>query len=1312
VVPVGSSPFRSVLFARIMLRRGLSGVALALALIVATLPLSPHASADPPLFSDGFESGDLSAWTTSAGLTVQGSEIYAGSFAARGTTTNGLTWAAKNLAATQTNIYYQAAVKLISQTTNVGMLRFQTNGPITNILTLFVNSTGKLAFRNDTTGVTRVSATSFTTGIWRTVKVHVVINGASSQVEVWLDGVKVNDLSITQSLGTTPVGRLMLGDNAAARTYDIVFDEVVASGPDTTPPSTPTNLHTTSVTSTQVDLAWDPSTDDVGVTVYEVYRGGQFLASTGGSQTNYSDTSVLPATTYEYTVRAGDGANNFSPQSDPPLQVTTDPQGGPLFSDGFESGDLSAWTTSAGLTVQGSEIYAGSFAARGTTTNGLTWAAKNLAATQTNIYYQAAVKLISQTTNVGMLRFQTNGPITNILTLFVNSTGKLAFRNDTTGVTRVSATSFTTGIWRTVKVHVVINGASSQVEVWLDGVKVNDLSITQSLGTTPVGRLMLGDNAAARTYDIVFDEVVASGPDTTPPSTPTNLHTTSVTSTQVDLAWDPSTDDVGVTVYEVYRGGQFLASTGGSQTNYSDTSVLPATTYEYTVRAGDGANNFSPQSAPPLQVTTSPPGSGDTLAANAFPIWQTNGIVWAMAYANGAVYVGGEFTSVRPPGAPPGTGEVARNRIAAFSSTTGELLPFQHDMNSIVWELEASPDGTRVYAGGDFTTVDGQARSRLASFDTSTGALTTWAPSAWARVLAIAPTSTTVYIGGSFTTFNGQPRERLAAVDQSGALLPWAPTADGSVDELAVAGGGTRVIAGGYFATLNGQSFHRIGSLDPASGALEAWAYQAPPICGGGDTDVKAIIAVGDIVYVGAEGTGGGCFDGTFAANASDGTLVWLDHCLGATQGIAAVGSHLYVGSHAHNCSAVGGVHAFPERWPNGLHLLAESLDDGEIQHWFPNTNGQPLGPRVMATDGLRLWVGGDFTTVNNQPQQGMARFEFGPDTTRPVKPAPPSGSSCQPGKISVTWRATTDLDDHDLTYRVFRDGDLTNPVHTVVASSEIWFQPVLSFQDTGLAPGSTHTYRVDASDGTNVSFKSNASASITVATGAGSPYSSAVLADTPMLYWRLGDTSGTTALDCAGGRNGIYRTGITLNQTGALVGDGDKAVQANGNSDGYVVSSDVFSNPQVFSIEFWFKSTDTTGGKLVGFGNAQSGNSSNYDRHVYMQNNGRLRFGVWTGSAQTIETPTSYRDSTWHHVVATLSGNGLKLYVDGVLRGTNPTTFAQAYDGYWRLGGDSLGGWPSQPSGAYINTTLDEFAVYSYELSAAQVANHYDLGT
>ncbi|MCK4794705.1 MAG: DNRLRE domain-containing protein [Desulfobacteraceae bacterium] len=82
---------------------------------------------------------------------------------------------------------------------------------------------------------------------------------------------------------------------------------------DTTPPSTPTNLQATVVSSSQIDLSWTASTDNVGVTGYKIYRDG---TEAGASLTNvYSDAGLQPAMTYTYTVSAYDAAGNESGQS-------------------------------------------------------------------------------------------------------------------------------------------------------------------------------------------------------------------------------------------------------------------------------------------------------------------------------------------------------------------------------------------------------------------------------------------------------------------------------------------------------------------------------------------------------------------------------------------------------------------------------------------------------------------------------------------------------------------------------------------------------------------------------------------------------------------------------------------------------------------------------------------------------------------------------------------------------------------------------------------------------------------------------------
>lgn len=97
------------------------------------------------------------------------------------------------------------------------------------------------------------------------------------------------------------------------------------------------------------------------------------------------------------------------------------------------------------------------------------------------------------------------------------------------------------------------------------------------------------------------------GSDTTPPSVPGTLRVTATTSNSVSLAWNASTDNVGVTGYNVYRAGVQVGSP--TATTFTDTGLTAATAFSYTVRARDAAGNLSAASTA-VTGTTQPGGGG------------------------------------------------------------------------------------------------------------------------------------------------------------------------------------------------------------------------------------------------------------------------------------------------------------------------------------------------------------------------------------------------------------------------------------------------------------------------------------------------------------------------------------------------------------------------------------------------------------------------------------------------------------------------------------------------------------------------------
>ena len=745
------------------------------------------------------------------------------------------------------------------------------------------------------------------------------------------------------------------------------------------------------------------------------------------------------------------------------------------------------------------------------------------------------------------------------------------------------------------------------------------------------------------------------------------------------------------------------------------------------------------------------------VSSTALSSWQTAGPVFALAYGNGVVYAGGTFSNALPPGTPAGstTGEVTRTFVAAFNSTTGALITSfaptitysGTNAHPGVYAMALSPDGSTLYVGGIFDHVNGVARTDLAAFNTATGALTSWAPSTGAQVraLAVSPTGSSIYIGGAFGALNGTIRHAAAAVDTSGKLLPWAPVLDSSVYALAVTPDNSQVLLGGFFQHINGVAQNSAGAVDPVNGTTnEPWSLsptflQHTSSC---NSSVQNIVISGSTAYFAANGNGGGCFDGDFAVSlGSTDSLLWQNDCLGATQALEVVNGFLFKGSHAHDCDFSPG--GFPQTANPELvwRLLDQSLSDGTLGHWTPNTNADNsalsppglggLGPHAMATDGSQLFVGGDWTVVNNKPQQGIAIFPAGLGSAAPKNPTTaPTVTSTSAGVDSVSFPATSSTDVGTLSYRIFRDGGST-PITTLTATSwpEPGEQPTLRYQDTGLTPGSSHTYTYQASDGTHFTAKSPASSPVTVASSSPSQtYQQTALADRPSFLWPLNDTGGTAADASGNGFTGIYEPGTSQGASGPF--SGQTATAFDGQSGNITSANSILTpGPQVFSVEAWFNTTANTGGKIVGFGNTQTGGSSannnaspgssNYDRHIYMMNDGQLVFGVYNSGVHTIETPNAYNDGQWHYVVATLGLSGMALYVDGHLIGTNSTTTPQAYTGFWRVGGDNLGGWnldpwgsnsqgTTQPHSYWFNGTIADVAVYPATLSASQVGAHY----
>jgi Concanavalin A-like lectin/glucanases superfamily/PKD domain len=731
-----------------------------------------------------------------------------------------------------------------------------------------------------------------------------------------------------------------------------------------------------------------------------------------------------------------------------------------------------------------------------------------------------------------------------------------------------------------------------------------------------------------------------------------------------------------------------------------------------------------------------PPVTTPTVSADALPTVQINGVVWGQVIVGNRVYATGQFTSARPAGSAAGTNETPRSNILAYDLTTGALIPsFTASLNAQGMALAASPDGSRIYVVGDFTQVNGVNRSRFAALDASTGALITgFVSNLNQRARAVSATSNAVYVGGNFTTAGGQTRSRLAAVNPTtGAPLPWAPVADAEVMSMTVPPNSGKVVVGGRFASLNGDTNdYGLGALDAGTGAVLTWGASSYIKDAGTSAAVYSLTSDTTQVYGSGYTFGPGNFEGSVAMSTSTGDITWMNSCRGDVYSVASLNGVLYSVGHPHDCGMIGG-HPQTEPWTfqKAMATTAAPAADGrvntyggwagwpapELLHWLPTLDsgsytGQTQAAWTVTGNSQYVVLGGEFPRVNGTAQQGLVRFaikDLAPNAQGPQGFAEltPSITSLAPGTVRVSWTSAWDRDNRRLTYELLRSSTV---IATLTGDSAWWNRPPLAYTDTTAPAGSTQSYRVRVRDALGNTL-SGAGTTTTVPGGTAvqSAYDDAVRADSPTTYWPLSEASGTTSYDWVSADDLTVDPSATRGTAGAILGESSTATTFSGSAAVPAAARTLRTGADAFTVEAWFKTTTTTGGKIIGFGNSNNATSGSYDRHVYMSNDGTVTFGVYPNAIRTVSSALPYNDGEWHHVAASLGSGGMALYVDGKKVGSRTdTTFGQGYGGYWRVGGDNLNAWPNQPSSSSFGGAIDNVAVYPAALTALRVQAHY----
>ena len=202
-----------------------------------------------------------------------------------------------------------------------------------------------------------------------------------------------------------------------------------------------------------------------------------------------------------------------------------------------------------------------------------------------------------------------------------------------------------------------------------------------------------------------------------------------------------------------------------------------------------------------------------------------------------------------------------------------------------------------------------------------------------------------------------------------------------------------------------------------------------------------------------------------------------------------------------------------------------------------------------------------------------------------------------------------------------------------------------------------------------------------------------------PLAYWRLDESSGSSANDAMSNNlDGTYYGSPSKGYPGATHNDDHTAVRFDGVDDSVQVPYNSAFSSAALTLEAWMRSTGRSGNlQLLMSRDGTSGHG------IYVYNNqlkGRLKVG---GSLVTLLGPNDVMDGRWHHVALTFDGTTARLYFDGDQQSSaTPTGSLAALTSTALRFGDS-------PVGDRFVGDLDEVAIYDHALSSQEVKSHFD---
>ena len=406
-----------------------------------------------------------------------------------------------------------------------------------------------------------------------------------------------------------------------------------------------------------------------------------------------------------------------------------------------------------------------------------------------------------------------------------------------------------------------------------------------------------------------------------------------------------------------------------------------------------------------------------------------NGEIWDIEVVGSRVYIAGTFTSITNKVGNRAT--INQPRLAAYNIETGLIdTTFRPTFDGAVNAVEASPDGTKLYVGGTFHTVNGIERNKVARISLTTGAPVsgfTFPLATNNPVDSLAATNTTLYVGGKFSRINGVDMTGLVAVNgTTGAIdLSFDNQLSGgigvggtlTVQQLKLTHDDKRLIVIHTGRKIDGQDRLGVGIISTGTKQLLPWRTrlwdQYLPVVGGIQRIYAGDVAPNDEYFVVSSGSGGDrppISDTAIAFPVQGQDFVepiWVSRAFDSVYSVAVTEKAVYIGGHFNwNESPTAN-----QPWPGlenvgygtgqglsgyGLgdqvvrrdHLGALDPATGTALEWNPGSNSFE-GNKAMVATPRGLFVGGDGNTQGGVDTGRVAFYDFAtvpapanPDTT------------------------------------------------------------------------------------------------------------------------------------------------------------------------------------------------------------------------------------------------------------------------------------------------------------------------------------------